>query len=112
MSVPTIHAITRWRKEDSNEFNELNYGPGEEVNAFWIDDQREANDQEASMFGREVMLMARVLSDVKLFELDDRVQFSALADSDIDKSFLVKRVKFVENGRQTSRLFTAIVGTP
>ena len=100
--------MTHWKRTGVDEFNQNIYAPPVEVVAFWIDDESNMYSKESEDF----VSMARVLSTDKIFNVDDRAQFSNLAESNVQDSFIVGRIKFVENGRQTSRLHTAILGMP
>ena len=84
----------------------MTFGAPEELLLFWIEDEKRMQDAT----GHEFVSTARVLSFDSHFAIGDRAQFSALAESNIDESYIVKRIKFVENGRQTSRLYTAMMG--
>lgn len=106
MSVPVIHKITRWASTGNNAYGETSFADPVEVDAFWIEEQAKTQDAE----GNEFISMAKILSATKVFELGDRAQFKELADAAIDKSFVVKRIMFVENGLQTTQLYTALLG--
>ena len=106
MAVPVIHKISHWIRGEANEYNEPVFADPVEVTAFWIDEEQLRRD----VHGEDFVSMARILTVAKVFTAGDRVQFVALADADKAKSFIVRRTKFVENGRQTSRLFTALLG--
>lgn len=106
MAIPVIHKITKWPAGAPNEYNETSFGVAVEVEAFWIEEQVKSQDEHDNEF----ISMAKILSATKLFELGDRVQFAALADSDFAKSFVVKRTLFVENGTQTAQLYKTLLG--
>jgi len=106
MGAPVIHTITYWKSNGFNEFNENSFDDPVEVTAFWIDDEKLSKDSS----GEDYMSMARILCNEKIFNKEDRVQFTELADADFNESYVVKRTKFVENRRQTTQLFTAMLG--
>lgn len=106
MAVPTIHKVTRWERIGEDEFNQPKFADPVELDLFWIDKERRVMDKH----GQEFTSMARILTLDREFNLGDRAQFSDLANSNIDESYVVKQRSFVENGRQTSRLHQAFLG--
>ena len=105
MANLSVHNITHWAADSINECGEKSFSDPVEVKAFWIDETKEYTSQEMIQF----MSNARILSSVKLFSEGDRVQFSDLANSNKDNSFIVRSTKFIENTRQTKQLYQAIL---
>jgi hypothetical protein len=107
MAIPAIHKITKWSKSSVDGFGQSGFDNPVEVVAFWIDDSKLTQDNE----GKEFVSMAKILSAVMVAKKGDRVQFSDLAGSDIGESYIVRRVKFVENGQQTTQLYTTLLSS-
>ena len=105
MAAPVIHTITHWVKQPPNEYNENSFAEPVEVIAFWIDNVMRMED----MHGEEFVSTSRILSTERIFNIGDRVQFSSLADANLNNSYIVRARKFVENRFQTSKLNQAIL---